>query len=78
MCMLVKKTYGSWDDVDDYWLDNSLIDCSNIKKLKKNILQYKQNNINGIRKDQYEFNNKRNDKTSKLDKHNTNKKNIYR
>ena len=76
--MLVKKTYGSWDDVDNYWLDNNLIDCSNIKKLKKYNLQHKYNIINGIKKNQYEFNNKRNEKIPKLDKHNTNKKNIYK
>ena len=44
--MLVKKLYGSWDDVDDYWINNNLIDCSKIKKLKKNNLQYNFNNNN--------------------------------
>lgn len=44
--MLVKKMYGSWDDVDDYWINNNLIDCSKIKKLKKNNLQYNFNNNN--------------------------------
>ena len=46
--MLVKKMYGSWDDVDDYWLNNNLIDCSKIKKLKKNNLQYNFNNNNNV------------------------------
>ena len=48
--MLVKKIYGSWDDVDDYWVNNNLIDCSKIKKLKKNNLQYNFNNNNVLRK----------------------------
>ncbi len=48
--MLVKKMYGSWDDVDDYWLNNNLIDCSKIKKLKKNNLQYNFTNNNVSRK----------------------------
>jgi len=76
--MLVKKKYGSWDDdnINNYWLNSDIIDCSNItvEKLNNVNLQHKSNNYNVKSK----YNNKRNDRLPKSNQYDRNKHNMYK